>query len=300
MPRSHPPTLLTLVSRTLREECAIGPGAKVLLAVSGGGDSMALLHTLALLRQKLKFELITCGVDHGLRAEAHQELDLAASFASSLGIPFTRVNLSVARGSNLQARARDARYGALRRVAAESGAAFLATAHHAEDRAETVLERLLRGAGPRGLSVLPPRDGSLIRPMIRAGKSAVLAHLARHRVPFSTDPSNLDPRFLRVRIRHELLPLLAELSPGIVLHLNSLADQLSSGDVPEVHDARGGAIALGRAQIDQLQRARKLGRKTLTLRVAGGLEVRLEAASGRLESVGARLTPRKNKKSERH
>jgi tRNA(Ile)-lysidine synthase len=224
--RSHPPTLLTLASRTIEDAGLWRRGDLVLAAVSGGGDSMALLHVLALLRKRLGHEVVAHGVDHGLRAEAAAELDLAEQVARSLEVPMTRSHLDVAPGGNLQARAREGRSKALRAEAERVGAKVIATGHHADDRAETVLLRMLRGAGPRGLAVLPPRAGDLVRPLVGARRKDVLAHLARHELPYASDPSNADPRFLRVRVRHELLPLLEGLSPGIVGHLTALADQL--------------------------------------------------------------------------
>ena len=231
MARSHPPTLITLVHRCIVDERLVGRGGRVLVAVSGGPDSMALLDVLARLRDRLGFSLVAHGVDHGLRPEAAGELALAAALAELRVVPFATTRVVVAPGGNLQARARDARASALRTAAAEAGADVIATAHHADDRAETVLLRLMRGASPRGLACLPARAEDRIRPMLRARRADVLAHLARHRIATATDPSNADPRFLRVRVRHELLPLLAELSPGIVAHLNALADDL--GRVPD-------------------------------------------------------------------
>ncbi len=227
MPSTHPPTLLSITARSLRDERLWLRGDRILVAVSGGPDSMALLHVLATLRAKLGHEVVAHGVDHGLRAEASRELDVAEDFARSLDVPFARTQVLVVSGGNLQARARAARYEALRSAAAASSAAVIATAHHRDDRAETVLLRLLRGSGPRGLAVLPPRAGDLVRPLLRASRAAIDAHVARHAIPFSTDPSNRDPRFLRVRVRHELLPLLRALSPGIDEHLCALADQLA-------------------------------------------------------------------------
>jgi tRNA(Ile)-lysidine synthase len=256
MARSHPPTLLTVTTRTLRAERLVAKGDRVLVAVSGGPDSMALLHVLALLRSKVGHAVVAHGVDHGLRPEAAAELDLAAQLSSTLAVPFDRTSLRVAPGGNLQARARDARYAALRAAAARAGCSAIATAHHRTDRAETVLLRLLRGAGPRGLAVLPPRSGDLVRPFLRATREAIDAHLARHAVPFARDPSNHDPRFLRVRVRTELLPLLRALSPAIEEHLCALADQLllsRAGGSPET-DLPGdsGPHALGRAARDAL------------------------------------------------
>src|SRR3954469_19845594 len=107
--RSHPPTLIKLAERTLREECAVPRGARILCAVSGGPDSMALLDVLAGLAPKLGYELVAHGVDHGLRPEAVTELDLAARHAAARGVPFERSRVSVGVGGNLQARARTAR-----------------------------------------------------------------------------------------------------------------------------------------------------------------------------------------------
>ena len=255
---SHPPTLLTLTARSVEKNALFTRGDRVVVAVSGGPDSMALLHVLARLRTKLGHELVAHGVDHGLRAEATTELDRAEALAGSLGVAFARTRVSVPRGGNLQARARDARYGALIEAATKAGARTLATAHHADDRAETVLIRLLRGAGPVGLAVLPPRAPSphaaevfLVRPFLDARRAAIEAHLARHGVPFAQDPSNRDPRYLRTRVRHELLPLLTELSPSIVTHLCALADQLlSSADGTPIFPraTRDALVALARTR----------------------------------------------------
>jgi tRNA(Ile)-lysidine synthase len=245
--------LLTLALRTLREDCGVGRGDRVLCAVSGGPDSMALLDVVARLAPKLGIDLVAHGVDHGLRPEAKSELDLAEQHAHALRVPFSRTVLAVPRGGNLQARARAARYAALEAAQKQASARWLATAHHADDRAETVLIRLLRGAGPRGLAVLPARAGERVRPFLRARRSDVLLHLTRHAIPFAEDPSNRDRRHQRVRVREELLPLLRDLSPGIVDHLNALADALlASGARP---DTAHFEVELGRAQRELLARA---------------------------------------------
>jgi tRNA(Ile)-lysidine synthase len=225
MPRTHPPTLITLVLAAFRDENLAPRGARVLAAISGGPDSMALLHVLSLVRGRLAFGLFAHGVDHGLRPEASAELDSAEDLARSLEVPFARSRVQVERGGNLQARARHARWLALRAAAASTGADRIATGHHADDRAETVLIRLLRGTGPAGLAVLPPVSGDRIRPLLRARRADIDAHLRRHRIPYALDPSNTDPRFLRTRVRHEVLPLLESLSPRIVEHLCRIADE---------------------------------------------------------------------------
>ena len=226
--RSHPPTLETLARRLLVDHALVSRGDVVLAAVSGGPDSMALLHVLARLRERFGFSLVAHGVDHGLRPEAAAELGVARSLARDLGVVFDVTAVHPGRGSNLQARARAARWEALRAAARRSSAASIATGHHADDRAETVLLRLLSGSGPRGLACLPPRDGDRIRPLLLARRADVLAHVRRHAIRYVTDPSNHDGRFARVRVRRELLPLLESMSPSIVAHLNGLADDLAS------------------------------------------------------------------------
>ena len=268
--RSHPPALLKILERTLVEECRIERGDRILIAVSGGGDSAALLHAASRLSRRLEFSLHAHGVDHGLRAEARAELDLAEKLALSCGVGFDRSRVALPVGSNVQARAREARYRALRRAARARDANLIATAHHADDRAETVLLRLLRGAGPRGLSVLPPRSGDLIRPLVRARKRDIRAHLVRHHVPFAEDLSNHDRRYLRVRVRLELMPLLESLSPQIVSNLNALADELAAGPPPVVLDELGHPLALGRAQIRALRHAQARGLLGARVLLSGG------------------------------
>jgi tRNA(Ile)-lysidine synthase len=238
---SRGPSLLTIARRALEGEVKLPRGARVVVAVSGGTDSMALLDVLARLAPRFSLELFACGVDHGLRTEAAAELDLAEAHAKDCGIPFARARLTVARGTNLQERARTARWRALAAEARRRRARTIATAHHADDRAETLLMRLLRGAGPRGLAVLPPRapaPGSsststlsarsleAIRPLLRARRADTRGHVERHGIRFAEDPSNEDPRFLRVRIRREVLPLLETIDPNVIRHLEALADDL--------------------------------------------------------------------------
>lgn len=282
--RSHPPSLLRLVERLVRDEQLFSRGDVVLCACSGGPDSTALLHVLALLRERLGHTVVAHGVDHGLRAAAAAELAQAAAVADALGVPFGVTRVQVAAGGNLQARARAARYAALAAAAEAAGAKAVATGHTADDRAETWLLRLLRGAGPRGLAVMPPRAAlpghgggiALVRPLLGARRRDVLGHLGRHGVAFATDPSNEDPRFLRVRVRREVLPLLEGLSPGIVEHLSALADMLA---LPAGEEALAG---LGRAQRMAVERARRMGRRSVKIRLPGGREVEATFPDGRI------------------
>jgi tRNA(Ile)-lysidine synthase len=284
---------MRLVERLVRDERLIERGDLVLCACSGGPDSTALLHVLARLRGPIGHGLVAHGVDHGLRAEAADELGSARVVADRLGVPFEVTTLAVAPGSNLQARAREARYEALARAAAAAGARIVATGHTADDRAETFLLRLLRGAGPRGLAVLPPRaplpiavpgieEGALpeiVRPLLQARRADVLLHLQRHGIAAASDPSNVDPRFSRVRVRSELLPLMEALSPGIVPHLGALADALAQ------HPDGGPLAGLGRAQRVEVERARRLGRGSVRLRLRGGREALVTFPDGKIVSI---------------
>jgi tRNA(Ile)-lysidine synthase len=288
--KSHPPTLLTLARRTILDEALFDrpdPRTKkrvrVLVGVSGGPDSMALLHVLARLRDKLGHDLWAHGVNHGLRSEAARELEQAEALARLLDVPWSWTDAMVEPGGNLQARARSARLHALRAAAAKVGASRIATGHHADDRAETVLLRILRGASPHGLAVLPPRRGDLIRPFIRARRADIDAHLLRHELPYASDPSNHDPRFLRARVRDELLPLLQSLSPGIVRHLNGIADDLRA---PPYSSAVGNLDAYEAAYISPLPRATRVALAALAasksrtgrVKLAHGLVVSFEAS----------------------
>lgn len=278
--RSHPPTLLKLARRTILDEHLVGRAATVLVAVSGGPDSTALLHVLSRLSLSMHFNVVAHGVDHGLREEAKNELAIAARIARDLGVPFSTTRVDVSRGPNLMARARQARFEALRAALARVKGTVIATGHHADDRAETVLMRLLRGSGPAGLAVLPGRSADLIRPLIRARRTDVMAHLERHRVPFSLDPTNRDPRFLRTRVRYELVPMLEALSPAIVEHLCSLADAMVEAEPGPSPTIAG--RALGRAQRMALGRALATGNARARVALAGGAVARVDLPTGRI------------------
>lgn len=301
--RSHPPALLRRTARTLREETPLRRGDGVVVAISGGGDSTALLHVLARLAQSLSIQLWAHGVDHGLRAEAASELDLAEGLATRLGVPFSRSRLSLAAGGNLQARAREARYAALNAVRERVGARWIATGHHADDRAETLLMRILRGTGPRGLAVLPAASEPRLRPFIRSPKSAIAAHLERHRLAFANDPSNHHPRFVRSRVRDEVMPLLESLVPGASARLNLLADEwtdpaASFETAPFVTDAQGHPLPLRRSHAAQIRRAQKLGQRGARVWLGGGVEIipcGNEAA--RTDVVGSRARTSKKPRS---
>jgi tRNA(Ile)-lysidine synthase len=298
MRSSHPPTLFKIVERTIRDEGLLARGDVVLVAVSGGPDSMALLHVLARLAPRLGVRIEAHGIDHGLRSAAPGELAEVQTFANALGVPFATTRVDVRPGANLMARAREARYRALRETLArmsthpggEPANRIIATGHHADDRAETVLLRLLRGAGPVGLAVLPPRAGDLIRPLVRARRADIAAHVARHHIPYAEDPTNLDPRFLRTRVRTEILPALVGLSPRIVEHLCDLADALTK-DRPEENQlvpAVFEGLTLGKAQRSALARALRNHNPRVRVPLTGGKIAGVDLSSRRIVLMKAR------------
>lgn len=268
------PTLITLVKRLHREKPLWPRGAHLLCACSGGPDSTAALHVLA----GLGLTLTAVGVDHGLRAEARAELEGAAELAQRLGVAFETRTVHIEPGPNLQARAREARHAALQAAAKRISADAIVLGHTADDRAETVLIRLLRGSGARGLAVMPPRapglEGGvpLARPLLLARRADVLAHLERHRLTWSEDPSNEDRKYLRSRIRHEVLPLLDQLDPGVVDHLNRLASELGDEVFGPGDDPWSG---MTRGQRDALAHAIRAGRSGIKVRLGAGRDVEL-------------------------
>jgi len=236
---------LTEVRRLATDHDLLPRGATVLAACSGGSDSVALVDLLDRLATELGFALAIASIDHGLRPESAAEVQAVEALARSLERPFRSCRLALQTGAGLQARAREARYEALASVAAELGADRIALGHTADDQAETVLARLLRGAGVRGLSAMAPfrtaRTGpALVRPLLGSRRASLRVHLEWAGRSWIADPSNDDPRFERVRLRRRLAELEAE-DPQIVHHLVDLArDARAHGEVVEA-----AAAALG-------------------------------------------------------
>ncbi|MFY7744809.1 MAG: tRNA lysidine(34) synthetase TilS [Erythrobacter sp.] len=176
------------------------------LAVSGGPDSLALM---LLAHAAMPGQIAVASVDHGLRPEAAGEVALVERLAATRGIPFTAITVSPAPG-NVQARAREARYAALAQWATEAGLGAVATAHHADDQAETLLMRLARGSGLAGLAGVRAAtriEGSnvpLLRPLLGWRKHVLAQLVAEAGIVAAQDPSNANPDFDRVRIRAAL------------------------------------------------------------------------------------------------
>lgn len=183
------------------------PGSTVLVALSGGPDSVALLHLLLEVAAERRLTLHAAHFDHGLRPEGGAEAERVARWSREWGVPCT-VGRAARELRPTQAALREARYRFLRRTAAREGADRIATGHQADDQAETVLLRILRGTGLRGLGGIPLRRGPYVRPLLRFWRLEILDFLEEREVPYLVDPSNRDRRWARARIRHDVLPLL--------------------------------------------------------------------------------------------
>jgi tRNA(Ile)-lysidine synthase len=198
--------LTETVRSTIVRHRMVVPGGTVVAAVSGGPDSMAMLHVLKELSPQLGICLAVAHLDHGFRPEAAEESRFVAAEAERLGLPFVSEEAGLKESlkenpENKQAAARNARYSFLERAADRLGAGRIAVGHTADDQAETWLMREIRGSGASGLSSIPPVRGRVIRPLIDASREDIMDYLAQKGVQSITDQSNLQPVYLRNRVR---------------------------------------------------------------------------------------------------
>jgi tRNA(Ile)-lysidine synthase len=208
-------TVIRKAKETIRQWRMFGPGDMVLVAVSGGGDSLVLLDVLVQLAEEEGISLRAVHVDHGLRPESGDEANFVEKVVGHYGLQCRTVKVVVP-GSRAGSRmgpeeaAREARYHAFGEELASNGASHLATGHTADDRVETLLLRMISGVGPQGLGSIPPVRPPYIRPLIRVWKKEISDYAPF--LPFTPlqDPSNLDLSIPRNRIRHKLLPMLEE------------------------------------------------------------------------------------------
>jgi tRNA(Ile)-lysidine synthase len=236
VPGNHSLQVLHRVRATIRRHSMLSGGETVVVATSGGPDSIALLHLLRRLRDELSLRLRAVYVDHGLHRASAAHGEFVRRTARAWKIPCSTARVPVRayarrRRVTLEEAARTLRYAALARIARRVGASHIAVAHTADDQAETVLLWLLRGASADGLSGMPAtrsHDGlRVIRPLIDLWRRDITAYLAAERVRFRLDPTNRLRRPLRNRIRHDLLPRLAGYNPGVKAVLWRLAQQVA-------------------------------------------------------------------------
>jgi tRNA(Ile)-lysidine synthase len=273
----------------------IPPDAHLVLAVSGGADSVALLHGAAHLASTdaVAWRLTVAHLDHGLRPDSADDAAFVGELASSLDLPFASRRTDVAALARAERRSledagREARYRFLDELAGADG--LIAIAHTADDAAETVLINLLRGSGLAGASGIPGRRGNVVRPLLGERRDALRALLNEAGLGYRVDPSNADPAFLRNRVRAELLPVLEQLRPAAVDSIarfatlaaddDALLDGVAAAELERRSAGSGGALDW------HAPPARALGRRMLRLAIgdpapsAERIDALLDAAEG--------------------
>lgn len=220
--------LLAEVAAERAQDPALPPKADVLVALSGGPDSLALAAAVAFEAPKAGLTAGAVVVDHGLQKGSADVAARAAAKATALGLaPVVVRRVDVGTEGGPEAAARTARYAALAEIASETGADAILLAHTLDDQAETVLLGLARGSGPTSLQGMEPRAGMLARPLLAVRRETTHAFCRDSDLEAWQDPQNLDPAYARVRLRETVLPLLErELGPGVAEALVRTADQL--------------------------------------------------------------------------
>lgn len=207
----------------------------VLIALSGGADSVALLHFACALAKKMQFKVYACHVNHNLRTTAKRDENLVINLCKELNIPLTVKKVAVKTLAkkeklSLEHAARKLRYQALEEAAKKFNCKVLAFAHHADDNVETFLLNLLRGTQLKGLGGIPVRRAfgelEIIRPFLCLTKQEILEYCAYHNLPFENDETNFDDIYTRNFIRLKILPMLEEKQPQIRKHILTLCAQV--------------------------------------------------------------------------
>jgi tRNA(Ile)-lysidine synthase len=286
---------------------AIPDDAALVIAVSGGPDSMALLHGAARLVETdaRRWRLTVAHLDHGLRDDSADDARVVADAAEGLALryEFRRTDVAAlarAEGRSIEDAGREARYRFLEDAAPDD--ALIATAHTADDAAETVVLNLLRGSGLAGVRGIPARRGRIVRPLLAERRPTLRGHLDAAGIAYRLDPSNEDPAFLRNRVRNEVLPLLESIRPGAADRIGQFS-RLAADD-EALLDVLARAELLRRTTEDGIDWREPpeaaLGRRVLRLAIgepvpnAERVEALMEAAAGerggvRIELGGGRV-----------
>lgn len=230
--------MIVQMQETIEKYKLIEPGDGILVALSGGPDSMALLHALWTLRKTYSIRLVALHVHHGIREEdANLDALAAETLCNRLEIPFEirRVDvpsIAAAHGISLELAGRQVRYSLLREVLTDYNLSKIAVAHHADDQCETFFMRLLRGSGSEGLACMQPvRADGIIRPLLKVSKKMIEAYCRENQLGERIDSTNLESIYHRNRIRRDLIPKLQrEYNPKLVENINYLTEQLSEED----------------------------------------------------------------------
>ena len=227
------------------------PGGLILCAVSGGRDSVCLLDCLWKLGRARDFRVAAAHLNHGMRPTAQRDEDLVRALCAERNVPFYTETVDVYAlcavwRLTVEETGRRARYDFLRRTADALAADFIATAHHRDDQAETVLLQLLRGTGPQGLTGIPPVRDGIIRPLLDTPRAAIEGYIQAHGLTYVTDETNLDLSYARNRLRHNALPALESTNAAAVQNLARFCEKAARADV---YLAAGAAKLLAAARL---------------------------------------------------
>jgi tRNA(Ile)-lysidine synthase len=231
---------LKAVEETIRREQLLEKGAKVVVAVSGGPDSVALLKLLRELAADWELQLIVGHVNHRFRGEeSDREAEFVRRLAEDWNLPCEIAHIDVpqvirSESLNAQVAAREKRYAFLLETAHKHGATKIALAHHADDQAETVLMRLIKGSGPSGLSGMAvkrkEKDVELIRPLLRITKAEILSYCELRKLEYMVDSSNRERKYFRNQVRLDVIPFLRQYNPRLTSAMNRLAEMMRGDD----------------------------------------------------------------------
>lgn len=226
--------IIAKIRDTIQKHGMFTPGDLVVVAVSGGPDSMCLLDALNRLSDNLETGLTVAHFNHCLRPdEDEEETRLVENFCKDLNLPLITEKSTAIGKNNISSEemARISRYQFLERIMVREKAQKIAVGHNINDQAETVIMRILRGSGTTGISGIPPvRDNRIVRPLIEVSRKEIEKYCTTCNIPYAIDSSNRDKRFLRNRIRMELLPMMLEYQPRLIEHLGNLSDILRQED----------------------------------------------------------------------
>lgn len=289
------------VRETLADLDMITAGDRVYVGLSGGADSVSLLHALRELSAELGFTVAAVHIDHGLRgAESDGDMRFCVELCEKLGIPLELRRLDIAgikaKHESVEECARRARYQAFSEVV---GNDILATAHNLNDNAETVLMNLMRGTGIKGLCGIPPKRGNIIRPLIRCSRAEVEEYCRLNDLTYVTDSTNLSDEYTRNRIRHILLPEMLKINPSLPETIRRMTETLRSdrdyleglADAALESSARGRGYAA--AELAELPLPIK-SRAVSKILSEGGIEpsaLRINTALSLLDKRSARYNP---------
>lgn len=251
--RARPEPVLAARVAAVLSQAGVGTGSRLCVALSGGVDSVVLLHVLAGLRSATGFSLSAAHVQHGLSPHAEHWLEHCGRLCAALELPLVPLRVLVDRShaDGLEAAARSARHAALSTLTAD----WLVFGHHLDDQAETLLFRLLRGVGVRGASVMAPIEPGRLRPLLGTRRAEIVAYARANALAWVEDESNTDSRHARNRLRHEVMPHVEAAFPAAAAMLGRSAVNFREADALLEDLAALDAVACGgeRLRVDALR-----------------------------------------------